>query len=83
MQGIDETADVGGVDAVQNADLRGHAMHRKPHAVDVERDRARGQIGLALGLEAMADLGAGDVEIGQRDLLVATDHHSVIEAAVG
>ena len=71
------------MDAVQDADLAGHPMHRKPHAMDIERDRARRQVGLALGLEAVADLGAGDVEVGQRDLLVAADHHSVIEAAVG
>ena len=61
----------------------GHAMHREPHALDVERDRARRQIGLALGLEAVAGRGAGDVEVGQRDLLVAADHHAVVETAVG
>ena len=62
---------------------RGHAMHREPHALDVEGDRARRQIGLALGLEAVAGLGAGDVEVGQRDPLVAADHHAVVETAVG
>jgi len=31
----------------------------------------------------MADLGASDVEVGERDLLVAAHNHAVIEAAVG
>ena len=59
---VDQLADVGGMDAVQDADFSGHAMHREANAMHVEGDRARREIGLAAGLEAMADLGAGGME---------------------
>jgi hypothetical protein len=46
---VDEPADVGGVHAVQNAHLAGHAVHGAPDAVDVDRDRARRTGGIASG----------------------------------
>ncbi len=58
-------------------------MDREPDLLHVEGDRARREVGLALGLEAMADGGAGGVEIGKRDPLVAADDGAVLELAGG
>ena len=44
---VDRPADVGGMHAVQDADLAGHPVHREPHALHVEGDGARRQVGLA------------------------------------
>ena len=44
---VDQPADVGGVHALQGHDLAGDAMHGDAHALHVEPDRARRQIGLA------------------------------------
>ena len=51
---VDQPPDIGGMHAVQDADLAGDAMHGEPNAMHVEGDGARREIGLALGLEAMA-----------------------------
>ena len=79
---VDQPADVGGVHAVQDADLAGDAMHGEPNALHVEGDGARRQVGLAPDLEAMTGRGAGGMELGQRDPLVAADDGVVVEPAL-
>ena len=82
LHGVDRPADVGRMHAVQDADLAGHAMHREPHALHVEGDGARRQVSPAADREAVVDLGAGGMELGERDPLVAADDRVVLEPAL-
>ncbi len=81
LQRVDRTADIGGVDAVQDADLAGDPVHREADAVHRERHGARRQVGPSLGLEAVAGIGPGSVQIGQRQPPLAADRRGAVEPA--
>ena len=53
------------MDAVEDADLAGDAVHGQPHALDVEGDRARRQVGAPADREAAVAGGAGGMQFGE------------------
>src|SRR5215472_9757194 len=80
---VEQTADIEGMNTLQDADLARHPVHGKPDAMHVEGDGTRREIGLALGLEVMASLLPGGMQILERDALVTAAHIAAFQRPVG
>src|SRR5206468_6980986 len=76
---VDRLADIGGMNALQGHDLTGHSMNGDTHAMNIEADRARREIGLALGFKPMALGRASSVKISEGYLMVCTKDRIFLE----
>jgi len=79
---VDQPADIGGMDAVQDADSAVTRVDREAHALDVECHRARREVSLALCFEAVPGLAAGDMQVGESDPLRSADQPVAVQPTV-
>src|SRR5208283_4368671 len=77
LHGVDQAADVRRMDAMEDPNLRRHAVHGETHPVNVEGNGTGRKIGLTLCFETMTGLRAGRIKIAERYPALAADNGTI------